>query len=185
MSKPVMNVALVVGPDTDMESQALRMTLEYFGVRVFTYWVGRPSDFISVLSGEDLYADTDMIILNFHGDEGRFIMPELDEDVYEDNEPRGYFGPEEIKQFAKLNGKIVFGNGCSLGLPALTQAFLDGGCQMYIAPNDYPDGNDALMFVMRVFYEMIQNEKDIREAYQIARSMNDEMSMFQLYEPHK
>ncbi|MFU1795629.1 delta-aminolevulinic acid dehydratase [Paenibacillus azoreducens] len=182
MSKPVMNVALVVGPDTDMDSQAIRMTLEYFGARVFTYWVGRPSDLMSVLSGEDLYADTDMIILNFHGDEGKLIMPELGEDVYDDEEPRGDFGPDEIKRVTKLDGKIVFGNGCSLGEPALAQAFLDGGCQMYIGPDDYPDGNDALMFILRVFYEMIQNEKDIREAYQLARSMNEEMSMFQLYE---
>lgn len=36
-----MQVALVVGPDCDMESQAVRAALEYFGVRVFTYWIGR------------------------------------------------------------------------------------------------------------------------------------------------
>lgn len=132
MSKPVLNVALVCGPDCDMDTQAIRASLEYFGARVFTYWIGRPSDLISVLSGEDLYAGTDLIILNFHGDEGKLIMPELGEDVYEDGEPQDDFGPDEIRRFAKLDGKIVFGNGCSLGDPALAAAFLERGCQLYI-----------------------------------------------------
>lgn len=88
MSKPVMNVALVCGPDSDMETQAIRAALECFQARVFTYWIGRPNDLISVLSGEDIYHGTDMIILSFHGDEGKLLMPELGEDVYEEGEPR-------------------------------------------------------------------------------------------------
>jgi hypothetical protein len=185
MSKPVMNVALVCGPDCDMDTQAIRATLEYFGARIFTYWIGRPSDFISVLSGEDLYVNTDMIVLNFHGDEGAFIMPELGEEVYEEGEPKDDFGPDEIKRFAMLDGKTVIGNGCSLGEPALAKAFLESGCEIYIGPDDYPDGNDALMFTMRLFYEIIQNQKSVKEAYQLARSMSDELSMFQIYERAK
>ncbi|MGI6187935.1 MAG: delta-aminolevulinic acid dehydratase, partial [Brevibacillus sp.] len=65
MSKPVMNVALVCGPDCDMEVHAIRATLEYFGARVFTYWVGRPYDLIDILSGKDLYPNTDTIVLCF------------------------------------------------------------------------------------------------------------------------
>lgn len=177
-----MNVALVCGPDCDMETQAVRASLEYFGARVFTYWIGRPNDFISVLSGEDIYPGTDIIILCFHGDEGSFIMPELGEDVYEAGEPQHDFGPGEIMRFAKLDGKTVIGNGCTLGDPALAKAFLDRGCQTYIGPDDYPDGNAALMFLLRFFYEMIQNGKSVREAYQLARSIDDELSMYQIYE---
>lgn len=51
MSKPEMNVALVCGPNSDMDTQAIRAAFEYFGARVFTYWIGRPSDFNAVLSG--------------------------------------------------------------------------------------------------------------------------------------
>lgn len=181
MSKPVMNVALVCGPDSDMETQAIRATLECFGARVFTYWIGRPNDLISVLSGEDLYADTDMIILSFHGDEGKLLMPELGESVYEEGEPRGDFGPDEVLRYAKLDGKIVFGNGCSLGDRALAEAFLDRGCRIYIGPDDYPDGSSALMFMLRLFYEMIQNGKSVREAYELASAMDEEVSMYQIY----
>ncbi|UFJ41235.1 delta-aminolevulinic acid dehydratase [Brevibacillus humidisoli] len=182
MSKPAIHVALVCGPNCDMEAQAIRATLEYLGARVITYWIGRPNDFISVLSGEDLYPDTEMIILSFHGDEGKFIMPELGEDVYEHGEPKGDFGPDEIIRYAQLDGKIVFGNGCTLGDPALAKAFLDRGCQIYIGPDDYPDGNEALMFIVRLFYEVIQHNKSVSEAYQIARSMSDELSMYQIYQ---
>lgn len=182
MSKPVMNVALVCGPDCDMEVQAIRSTLEYFGARVFSYWIGRPNDMIDILSGKDLYPNMDLIILCFHGDEGRFIMPELGESVYETEEPRGDFGPDEIRRFANLAGKTVIGNGCSLGERKTAQAFLDSGCEVYIGPNDYPDGNDALMFVLMFVYELIQNKRSIKEAFQNVKSLNTGMDMYQLYE---
>jgi hypothetical protein len=182
MSKPVMNVALVCGPDCDMEVHAIRATLEYFGARVFTYWVGRPYDLIDILSGKDLYPNTDTIVLCFHGEEGQLIMPELEESVYEPGEPKSNFGPEEIRRFARLAGKTVISTGCSAGNVETAQAFLDSGCEIYIGPNDYPDGNDALMFVLRLFYDLIQNNRSVKEAFQNAKSLDAEMDMFQLYE---
>lgn len=181
MSKPVMSVALVCGPVCDLETQAMRAALEYFGARVITYWIGRPNDFIPLLSGEDLYSDTEVIVFNFHGCEGKFVMPELDIDVYEEGEPQGDFGSEEILRYTKLDGKAVIGNGCTLGDPKLARAFIDCGCRVYIGPDDYPDGNDELMFVIRLFYEMIQNHRSLEEAFRIARSMNDELSMYKIY----
>ncbi|MCY9517554.1 delta-aminolevulinic acid dehydratase [Paenibacillus apiarius] len=182
MSKPEMNVALVCGPDCDMDTQAIRAALEYFGARVFMYWVGRPSDFMSVLSGEDIYPGTELIILNFHGDEGKFVMPELGESVYEEGEPRDDFGPAEIRRFANLDGRTILANGCDLGNAELAQAFLECGCKTYIGPNDYPDGNAALMFALRFCYELIQHKKSIRDAYHIARATDDDTTMYQIYE---
>ncbi|RAL24077.1 delta-aminolevulinic acid dehydratase [Thermoflavimicrobium daqui] len=182
MSKPELNVALVTGPNCDMEAYAIRSTLEYFGARVFTYWIGRPNDFIDVLSGKDLYPMTDYIILNFHGDEGKFIMPELEESIYEENEPKEDFGDLEIRRYTDLKEKIVIGNGCTLGDTRLAQAFLDQGCKIYIGPDDYPFGNVALMFVLRFFYEIIQNKKCVKESFEIAQSMDQELRMYQIYE---
>lgn len=181
MSKPEMNVAIVCGPDCDMETQALRASLEYFGARVFMYWIGTPTDYIDVLSGKDLFPDTDLVILNFHGDEGSFVMPELGEDVYEEGEPKGDFGPAEIRSFANLGGRTVIGNGCDLGNEELAQAFLDGGCGIYIGPNDYPYGNSTLMFVTRFCYELIQNKRSIHEAYELARATDEDTAMYQIY----
>ncbi|MBD8496979.1 delta-aminolevulinic acid dehydratase [Paenibacillus arenosi] len=182
MSKPVMSVALVCGPDSDMEANAIRTTLESFDARVITYWIGRPSDLMDILSGKDLYPDTDVIIFSFHGDEGSFVMPELDESVYEEHEPRDDFGPEEVARFVNLPGKVILANGCSLGDPKLAQAFLNGGCQTYIGPDDYPYGSSALMFVVRYFYEVLHNKKSVQEAFAVAKAMDEELEMYRLYE---
>ena len=46
----MLNIALVVGFNSDLEAQSIRASLEYFGARVVTYWIGRPKDFVGVLS---------------------------------------------------------------------------------------------------------------------------------------
>lgn len=51
--------------------------MESFGARVTLDLIGRPNDLIDILSGNDLPHKVDYLILNFHGDEGRFCLPEL------------------------------------------------------------------------------------------------------------
>ncbi|MGY3189793.1 delta-aminolevulinic acid dehydratase [Lysinibacillus sp. TE18511] len=182
MSKPELYVSLAVGPNTGMEAHALRSTLEYFGARVTVHWIGRPNDLIDLLSGEDRDEKIDYLILNFHGDEGRLCMNELGEDVYERNEPRGeFFGPEEVMRYSKLNDIKVIAAGCTLGVEQLASAFLKSGCHSYIAPNDYIDGNANLMFLIRFMYEIINNNKTQQEAFDIAKPLDEDTSMYQLY----
>jgi hypothetical protein len=38
------------------------------------------------------------------------------------------------------------------------------------------------MFVLRLCYDLIQNKRSIKEAFQNAKSLDAEMDMFQLYE---
>nr|WP_255293717.1 hypothetical protein [Bacillus wiedmannii] len=92
----MLNVALVVGFNSDLEAQSIRASLEYFGAKVVTYWIGRLREFINILSGKGLYNDINYVIFCFHGEEGKFVMEELGEDIYEQDEPRGYFGAAEI-----------------------------------------------------------------------------------------
>lgn len=181
MSKTIMTVALVCGPDSDMETNAIRTALELFGARVITYWIGRPKDLIDILNGNDLYPDTQHIILSFHGDEGKLVMPELGEDVYEADEPSGDFGRDEIARYTRLEGKTILANGCSLGNPQLAEAFLSGGCSAYIGPDDYPFGEAALMFVLRFYYELIHHHKTVEEAYEAAKSIDENTAMYRLY----
>lgn len=176
-----MNVALVIGYDSGKEGQALREALEYFGARVVTYYIGRPKDFIDVLSGENLYEDMEYVVLCFHGDEGEFIMGELGEDVYEENEPKGNFGVTEVKRYARLHHRNVINSGCTLGDKALAEAFLNSGANMYIGSTDYVDGNAALMFLIRLFYGVINHKQTIHAAFEEARLLDDETRTFKLY----
>lgn len=176
-----LNIALVVGDNSDLEVQSLRATLEYFGARVITYWIGRPRDLMDVLSGKSLYEDIDYIIFCFHGEEGEFVMEELGEDVYEKDELRGNFGVTEIKQYAKLHNKYIINSGCTLGDPKLATAFLNSGVKAYIGSTDYVDGNAALMFTMRLFYELINHQRTIDDAFQDAKSLDNGTLTFELY----
>ncbi|MEK4031391.1 delta-aminolevulinic acid dehydratase [Pseudobacillus sp. FSL P4-0506] len=182
MSKPELYISLVVGPNCDMESYALRSTLEYFGARVTMHWIGRPNDLVDVLSGEERDNKVDYLILNFHGDEGRFCMPELGEDIYEPGEPRGeFFDVQDVMKHSSLKNIKVIAPGCTLGTTSLAAAFLASGCHSYIGPNDYIDGNSNLIFVVRFFYELINNNKSQQEAFEIAKSIDQETSMYQIY----
>ncbi|WP_445480185.1 delta-aminolevulinic acid dehydratase [Lysinibacillus irui] len=182
MSKPELFVNLVVGPDCDFESMAIRAALESFGARVTLHLIGRPNDLIDVLSGEDLYGRMDYLILNFHGNEGRFCLPELGEEVYENDEPKDlYFGPKHIESYCRLQNVKVLATGCTLGWQQLATAFLASGCHSYLAPDDYIDGNANLMFVIRYFYEIITNQKNQQEAFDLAQAIDSETAMYKLY----
>lgn len=103
MSKPILKIFIAVGENCELEAYALRATLEYLGIQVTMRWVGRPNDFIDIISGKENLEHIDYLILCFHGDEQRFCLAELAEEVYENNEPKTqFFTVEHIKKFAKF-----------------------------------------------------------------------------------
>ncbi len=58
-------------------------------------------------------------------------MEELGEEVYEQDEPRGYFGKAEIYKYAKLHNTHIVNSGCTLGEQNL-QNLLHSGAKSYI-----------------------------------------------------
>ncbi|MEI4789232.1 delta-aminolevulinic acid dehydratase [Bacillus sp. FJAT-53060] len=181
MEQQAMRFTLAAGPNSELESFALRAALENFGAKVDMHWIGRPNDLIDVLSGRNR-GETDYFLLCFHGEEGKLVMPELGEDVYEDVEPRGAaFGADEIKRYASLKGAHVISTGCTLGEKKLADAFLETGALSYIAPDDYIDGNAAFIFVLTMLYELMNNTKTVRAAFDQASSIDEETKLFQLY----
>ncbi|PFF08743.1 delta-aminolevulinic acid dehydratase [Bacillus cereus] len=177
----MMNVALVVGFNSDLEAQSIRASLEYFGAKVITYWIGRPKEFIDILSGKGLYNDINYVVFCFHGEKGKFVMEELGEEVYEQDEPRGYFGTEEIYEYAKLHNTHIVNSGCTLGDQNLAKSFLHSGAKSYIGSIDYVDGNAVLMFTIRLFYGVINHGKTLEEAFQEASLIDEETHTFRFY----
>jgi len=174
-----MKTALIVAfGDTGNESEALRQTLEAFGMFVATKYIGRPNDFVAVLRGE-VPIDTDFIIFSCHGDEGKFIMPVLGENIYTPDEPRGNLGGEDVEKFLGLSGKIIISLGCTTGQEKTAAAFSVNN--VYIAPEDYVEGRSALFFAIKFFYELLQNGKDEKNAYELAKSSDTETSLFRFY----
>ena len=163
--------------DTGNEPEALRQALETFGFFVATKYIGHPSDLMDTLGGQ-LPLDPDFLVLSCHGENGYILMPVLGETVYREDEPRGPFSADEVIRYLRLSGKVILNLGCSTGLPPLSDAFTAGNT--YIAPMDDVEGNSALMFAIRFFYELAQNGRSIPDACQLARNIDSETALFHL-----
>lgn len=170
-------VLIVCIGNTGNEAEAIRQTLEHFGCAVLVKYVGRPQDFIDVLRGE-LPFEADDIIISCHGEGGKILMPELGENVYMAEEPQGNFGVVEIEKYCRLKDKLIISTGCTTGDNRIARGFAKENC--YIAPDDYVEGNSALMFVLSFFYALLQNEKSIEDAFQVAGAIDDETKLFKM-----
>lgn len=171
----------IVSCETGNEHEVIRQAIEWFEGRVIHEVIGRPSDFKDFLSGKN-YLSSDFIVFCFHGDDGKFCMPELGEDIYYEYEPRGNFGTEEISQYCKIKTPIIMNLGCTLGNQKLANSFLAEACNTYIGPRDYIDGMSSAFFAVRFFYELYQNKRSDKEAFEAARSTDSETMLFEWFQ---
>ncbi len=174
----MLRVLIAAFGDTGNEPETMRQVLESFGCLVLTKYIGRPNDFISVLTGTIPF-DPDVIILSGHGEDGKFIMPVLGRSVYTEDEPKGNFSPVEINQYLKLTDKVIISTCCTTGRADLAAAFSRGNT--YIAPIDYIEGNAVLLFIVDFFYQVIQNKLTVEAAWNHARSFDKETALFAIY----
>lgn len=173
------NILIVNISGTGNEAEALRQTLENMNYFVCLKNVGRPRDFTDVLAGK-LPFDPDCIIISCHGHDGKIIMPELEDSLYEIDEPMGDFSSEEINRFIDISGKVIINLGCTTGSKALADAF--SANNIYIAPRGYIEGNAALFFTISFFYQLTSRKCDITQAYLSAKETDDETRLFLLYQ---
>lgn len=145
-----------------LETVAYRSVLEYLGFKVTIHWIGNKKDFLDLLQGKNEMDD--LVVISSHGEEGKFFMP-TDESVLF----------EELK--VHLPGKAVLSVGCDTGGAA--DEFMEGKCKEYIAPSDYPEGNDAMMFVVKFFW-MLAQDKTVQEAFDAASADMPKGSEFTL-----
>ena len=175
-------VAIIVGPEVGNEYESLRQTLEYFGAKVMVFHVGRPNDFIQVISGRALKGlNVSYIVFCFHGIKNEFVMPELHPDSYQKKEIPGNFGWQQIQKFSRFRKEVILTNACTLGTPKMANTLKIANVQAYIAPEKEVDGNAALLFFIRFFYEILDRKKSFPEAFAIAQSINEETEHFLLY----
>ena len=161
--------------DTGNEPEALRQVLESFGCLVLIQYIGRPNDFISVLIGATPF-DPDVVILSCHGEDGRIIMPVLDDSIYAANEPKGNLSSDKISKHLKLTKKTIINTGCTTGSADLVGVF--GRDNSYIAPASYIEGNAVLLFMVDFFYQMLQNKYSAYDAWNHAKALDKETAQF-------
>lgn len=172
-------VALLHTDDVGNEFEAIRQTLEYFGYEIFRKAIGRPADFVDVISGKnELWGQIPIWVLSIHGEEGKFVMPVLGKGVYQTEEPRSNIGPDFIREHGQFSGQLILTTGCSLGSSLMSRAFIERGTNNFIGPSDYIEGNAALLFIHHFFYQLTIAPSGIERAFNKARLIDTETAIF-------
>ena len=175
-------LGIIVGPEVGNEPEAIRQTAEYFGYQVVVRYLGRPNDFLHLIRGEDqLFNDLETWIFSVHGDDGKFILPELDTSIYQEHEPRHPIGTETLADQITLHQQLILNTGCTLGNEPLAQLFISGGAQAYMGATDYVEGNAGLLFCIRFLYEWMK-DNELASAFALAAAVDQETGLFRLYQ---
>jgi hypothetical protein len=80
-----------------------------------------------------------------------------------------------------LPGKIVVSTACRTGAKAFAEAFVKGKVAAYIAPDGYPHGADAPLFVHQLFHQLLQRRVSLPSALYRSQTYDDAHRMFQIY----
>jgi len=173
----------IVAIDDTLEALAVRFALEWWGVQVTLHLVGEAKDVVRILGGEEEISKN--VILMCHGNDKGLVLPELHPSIEEKQPYHGALTPTDLKEFLHLPDCIVLNTGCSLGTPEFADAFLQAGCQAYIAPLGDPEGTASLFYVLYFYYEWICRGNDMKKAHERVSSHDEETRMFKLYESVK
>ena len=162
-------LSLVAVSFSDLEAIALRSVLEYFNYRIEIHWVGSRPQFLEILNGN--IPTFHYLILSCHGDETGILVP------YQESVPA-----MDLAKTVKLPGKIILNLGCNTGIEPIVRAFLKGGCEAYIAPSDYVEGNAAMLFSIHLLY-FLAAKHSLVEAVELSRQNDKQCALFKLFLP--
>lgn len=170
---PRMPISIVVLPNADLEAQAIRATLEWFGCVVTVHWIGTPDDFLKVL-GQGESAPRYLIISGHGDDEKGYYLGEY-ADFIDTSMLRDHHLPAEaIAPVVNLPDCTVISSACAGGVEAMGRAFVHTGqIKAYIGCRDYPNGSDMLAFVVNFFYLILRKKRSDHDAWQRAIAMID------------
>jgi hypothetical protein len=166
----------------DIESgdgDAVRTGLERFGIRTRRTHVGQARHLLAALTE---HSDAEYLLMLCHGDEGAIVLPELAEEVEQYQPFHGRITPDDLRGFARLDGRVVIATGCETGHPDLAQAFLDAGAAAYIAPTGAPFGYASYFAPISLFYDLTE-QRTLDEAVAHLHRRDTELSMWHLYRP--
>lgn len=166
--------------DAGKEAEAIRQSLEYFGYQTILYTIGRPDDFIQIISGRNRLSLLAALIICGHGKDDCLIMPKLADSVYLEEELRTNFGAFEIIQYAHFRQELILSTACGFGEAEVGSAFLRKGAKAFMAPTAEIEGNAALLFVIHFFYQYKQGIP-IEKAYSLASRLDQETEIFKLF----
>ncbi len=137
------------------------------GTRFFSPRVpGTPGHILAVLDRPD--SAPSLLILRGHGDEDGFVIEPVAEGIGVDLSMLvrpDRLPPHALAGTVRLGGWTVVSTGRMTGSPAMVDAFRNGGVAVYIAPDEYPDAPDAVLFAMHLFHALIVRTASVEDAW--------------------
>lgn len=168
----------------DPEATMLRSVLESFGVAVSLHLPGTPGDILTVLDRPG--SAPSLLILSGHGDEDGFVIQPVAEGIGVDLSMLlrpDRLPPSALAGNVHLPGWTVLSTGCVTGSLAMVDAFRNGGVAAYIAPVEYPDAPDAVLFAIHLFHALIVRAASVEDAWRRAAAYGGDSRMFALHTP--
>ena len=169
---------LIVAIEDDGEAHALREVAERFSATVDFVGIGETRDVIETLNASPGLA---LVVLCSHGKDGAMLMPELEESLASQQPFQGPLTPDHVRRHLKLRGCRLLCTGCSTGVAEMGAAFLDAGCEWFVAPDGYPDGAETFMFTTRFLYLLLHRGMNVGDAVEMARRDDNDRGVFRLY----
>ncbi|MFT4233107.1 MAG: hypothetical protein QM606_10090 [Leucobacter sp.] len=108
------------------------------------------------------------------------MLPELASEIERYQPFHGRVAADDLRSFARFDGRVVISTGCETRHPALAQAILDCGATAYIAPAGAPFGYASYFAPISLFYDLTE-QRDLEQAVTQLHQHDAELRMWQLY----
>lgn len=112
----------------------------------------------------------------------RFPLPEFVVQLAAQQPFSELLTPDDVRKHLRFDRSIVVSTACNSGDERMAEAFLARGARYYIAPQGYPDGSSALLYVLNFYYHLFHNQLDVEAAHAKAKSQDSETQLFELYQ---
>ena len=137
------------------EALLIRAILENMNALVTTHFIGKPTDFLRVVSGE--YGAPRYLVISAHGNSDGIDISALKD---------GSMPAFSLNGIVRLPGTVVFSTACTSGRPEFANTFLSGGASTYIATDDFPDGSDVPLILHMLFHQLLHLGHDLGASWQ-------------------
>ena len=149
------------------EGLAFRGYLEANGVATDVHLCGHPRDVLDTLE-RGLPADTSVVIISAHGSEKGVFFGAYGAGVDVSLLDDGYLAPRHFLGISSLEGKSVVLTACATGHQPFADIFLARGAEIFLAPRDYAEASDVLLFVVRFLHANVVQQRTAAHSAELA-----------------
>ena len=175
-------------------AHAVRAALELFRLHVYAHFCVQKRNVEDFLAGK--IPESEYVVLCSHGlstgvsagkpeeppDEMKMGFHVVDDTGGKWHSTEFVLTPQNIREYVKLEGRVVIALGCGNGREPLARAFLDAGCRAYAGAVRPVDQDATALFAIAFFYHLLSHNRDPslscteREAARRAAAVDTESS---------